>query len=49
MDTIVDGVLQTIQGHDPVPNSPWEIAAVKAEAKMVRDAQERAGRSGMGL
>ena len=49
VDTIVDGVLQTIQGHDPVPNSPWEIAAVKAEAKMVRDAQERAGRSGMGL
>ena len=49
VDTIVDGVLQTSQGHDPVPNSPWEIAAVKAEAKMVRDAQERAGRSGMGL
>ena len=49
VDTIVDGVLQTIQGHDPVPNSTWEIAAVKDEAKMVRDAQERAGRSGMGL
>ena len=49
VDTIVDGVLQTIHGHDPVPNSPWEIAAVKAEAKMVRDAQERAGRSVMGL
>jgi len=49
VDTIVDGVLQTINGHDPVPNSPWEIAAVKSEAIMVRAAQIRAGRSGMGL
>lgn len=49
VDTIVDGVLQTINGHDPVPGSPWEIAAVKSEAMMVRLAQLRAGRSGMGL
>lgn len=49
VDTIVDGVLQTINGHDPVPGSPWEIAAVKSEAIMVRAAQIRAGRSGMGL
>lgn len=49
VDTIVDGVLQTIKGYDPVPNSPWEIAAVKSEAILVRAAQDRAGRSGMGL
>ena len=49
VDTIVDGVLQTINGHDPVPGSPWEIAAVKSEAIMVRAAQLRAGRLGMGL
>jgi len=49
VDTIVDGVLQTINGHDPVPNSPWEIAAVKSEALQVRMAQQRAGRIGMGL
>lgn len=49
VDTIVDGVLQTIKGYDPVPGSPWEIAAVKSEAIMVRAAQDRAGRSGMGL
>lgn len=49
VDTIVDGVLQTINGHDPIPNSPWEIAAVKSEAIMVRAAQLRAGRPGMGL
>ena len=49
VDTIVDGVLQTINGHDPVPNSPWEIAAVKSEAILIRAAMTRAGRSGMGL
>ena len=49
VDTIVDGVLQTIKGHDPVPGSPWEIAAVKSEAILVRAAQSRAGRPGMGL
>ena len=49
VDTIVDGVLQTIKGHDPLPMTPWEIAAVKTEAIMVRAAQERAGRCGMGL
>lgn len=49
VDTIVDGVLQTIKGHDPVPQSPWEIAAVKSEAILVRAAQDRAGRTGMGL
>lgn len=49
IDTIVDGVLQTIHGKDPVPGSPWEIAAVKSEAILVRAAQDRAGRSGMGL
>ncbi len=49
VDTIVDGVMQTINGYDPTPNSPWEIAAVKQEAYQVRLAQARAGRPGMGL
>jgi methylamine--corrinoid protein Co-methyltransferase len=49
VDTIVDGVMQTINGHDPVPGSPWELKAVRAEAFQVREAQCRAGRSGMGL
>jgi methylamine--corrinoid protein Co-methyltransferase len=49
VDAIVDGVLQTINGHDPVPNSPWEIAAAKSEAILVRAAQLRAGRPGMSL
>jgi len=49
VDTIVDGVMQTINGYDPTPNSPWEIAAVRQEAYQVRLAQARAGRPGMGL
>lgn len=49
VDTIVDGVLQTIMGKDPVPGSPWEIMAVRSEALQVREAQCRAGRNGMGL
>jgi len=49
VNTIVDGVLQTINGHDPVPGSPWEIAAVKSEAIFIRAAQLRAGRPGMAL
>lgn len=49
VDTIVDGVFQTIMGKDPVPGSPWEIMAVRTEAHQVREAQMRAGRLGMGL
>jgi methylamine---corrinoid protein Co-methyltransferase len=49
VDSIVDGVIQTIQGNDPTPISPWEIAAVKQEAYLVRLAQARVGRPGMGL
>lgn len=49
VDAIVDGVLQTVMGKDPVPGSPWEILAVRSEALMVREAQIRAGRKGMGL
>lgn len=49
VDAIVDGVYQTIHGRDPVPNSPYEIAAVRAEILDIRNACMRAGRPGMGL
>jgi methylamine--corrinoid protein Co-methyltransferase len=49
VDTIVNGVLQTVMGKDPVPSSPWEIMAVRSELFQVREAMSRAGRSGMGL
>lgn len=49
VNTIVNGVYQTINGKDPVPNSPYEIAAVRAECIGIRNACMRAGRPGMGL
>jgi len=49
VDTIVNGVLQTIHGNDPKPDSPWEIAAVRSEVMQIRLACTRAGRPGMGL
>lgn len=49
VDTIVDGVMQTVMGHDPQPGTPWELMAVRSEALQVREAQMRAGRAGMGL
>lgn len=49
VDTIVNGVLQTIHGNDPKPNTPWEIAAVRSEVMQIRQACIRAGRGGMGL
>lgn len=49
VDAIVDGVMQTINGHDASPGSPWEILATRAELLQVRQAQMLAGRTGMGL
>ena len=49
VDTIVNGVYQKINGKDPVPNTPYEIAAVRAECIGIRSAIMRAGRPGMGL
>jgi len=49
VDCIVNGVYQKINGKDPTPNSPYEIAAVRAECIGIRSATMRAGRPGMGL
>jgi len=49
VDAIVNGVYQKINGKDPTPNSPYEIAAVRAECIGIRAATMRAGRPGMGL
>lgn len=49
IDTIVDGVFQSVYGYDPRPNTPFEVYAVKNEAMQIRLAQARAGRPGMGL
>jgi len=49
VDAIVNGVYQKINGKDPTPNTPYEIAAVRAECIGIRAATMRAGRPGMGL
>jgi methylamine--corrinoid protein Co-methyltransferase len=49
VDAIVNGVLSTINGREPKPGSPWEIAAVKGEVSMIRMAMTRAGRPGMAM
>ena len=49
VDTIVDGVLSTVNGYNPAPDTPWEVLAGRQEIMMVRMAQAKCGRSGMGL
>ena len=49
VDTLVNGVLSTINGREAKPGSPWEIAAVKSEVSMIRMAMARAGRPGMAM
>ncbi len=49
VDTIVDGVLEKINGYNPAPESPAEVWASKQEMFLVRQAQAKACRSGMGL
>jgi methylamine--corrinoid protein Co-methyltransferase len=47
VDTIVDGVLNSFNGKDPVPRTPYEYAASRFEAQEIRLAMARAGRPGM--
>jgi methylamine--corrinoid protein Co-methyltransferase len=49
VDCIVDGVLEKVNGYNPAPESPAEVWAAKQEMMLVRQAQAKAGRSGMGL
>ncbi len=49
VDCIVDGVLSTINGYNPGPDTPWEVLAGRQEIMMVRMAAAKCGRSGMGL
>lgn len=47
VDTIVSGVLGTVDGHQVLTNTPWEIKATMAEVRYVHEATRRAGRPGM--
>ena len=49
VDTIVNGVLTTIEGKSPKTNTPYEIRATMAELRAVREACVRAGRPGLAL
>ena len=47
VDTIVSGVLNTVNGHPATTNTPWEIRATMAEVRYVREAMLMAQRPGM--
>jgi methylamine--corrinoid protein Co-methyltransferase len=49
VDDIVSGVMNTVEGNDPTPGSPWEIKGTRTEVALVREACMKAGRPGMGL
>jgi len=47
IDTIVSGVLNTVNGHPASTNTPWEIRATMAELRYVREATRMSHRPGM--
>jgi len=49
VDTLVSGVMSTIDGHAPTTNTPWEIKATLAEIRAVREGMARAERPGMAI
>ena len=49
VDVIVSGVLNSVEGNAPFPNSPWEIKGTRMEVALVREACHKVGRPGMGL
>lgn len=49
VDTLVNGVMTTIEGHPAKTNTPYEIYAMMSELRAVKEARIRAGRPGMGV
>lgn len=49
VDTIVNGVMATIEGQPATTNTPFEIKATLAEIRAVREACNRAGRPYMSI
>lgn len=47
VDSLVSGVLNTVNGNYSTTNTPWEIRATLAEIRYVRDACAMVGRQGM--
>jgi len=49
VDTLVNGVMATIEGHPATTNTPWEIRAMTAELRAVQEARIRAHRPYMAI
>jgi len=49
VDTLVSGVMSTIDGYAHTANTPWEIKATLAEIRAVREGMARAERPGMAI
>jgi len=49
VDTLVNGVMSTIEGHSAITNTPYEIRALMAEIRGVDEARTRAGRPYMAM
>lgn len=49
VDTIVNGVMATIEGHPATTNTPYEIRAMQAEVRAVKEARVRAGRPNLAI
>lgn len=49
VDTIVNGVMTTFEGHPAKTNTPYEILAMMSELRAVKEARVRACRPGMGV
>jgi len=49
VDTVVNGCLYTVEGHEATPNSPWELKAARTEQRYIKLATARANRPYMGI
>ena len=49
VDTIVNGVMTTIEGKPAKTKTPYEIRATMAELRATKEARVRAGRPGLGV
>jgi methylamine--corrinoid protein Co-methyltransferase len=49
VDTLVNGVMATIEGQPATTNTPYEIRAMMAEVRSVNEAKIRAGRPNMAI
>jgi len=49
VDTLVNGVMATIEGHPATTNTPYELRAMMAEVRAVNEAKIRAGRPNMAI